>query len=52
MSHLHDAASARLPTDRPSKWMRAGKMRPAVLLWALGVPIPLILIFFLIRGCM
>ncbi len=28
-----------------------GKVRTGVLLWALGVPIPLLLIFFLFRGC-
>jgi hypothetical protein len=32
-------------------WARPGKMRPAILLWALGVPIPLIILFLLIRGC-
>ena len=31
---------------------RPGRIRPAILLWALGVPIPLIVLFFLIRGCM
>lgn len=30
---------------------RFGKMRPAILLWALGVPIPFVLLFLLIRGC-
>lgn len=30
---------------------REGKVRTAVLLWALGVPLPLVLIFLLIRGC-
>ncbi len=33
-------------------WSRPGKIRPAILLWALGVPIPLILLVFLLRGCM
>lgn len=34
------------------KWSeRSGKVRPALLLWALGVPIPLVLLFLLIRGC-
>lgn len=33
------------------RW-RAGKMRPKILLWALGVPIPIIIVIFLIRGCM
>lgn len=31
---------------------RAGKVRVGVLLWALGVPIPIILILLLIRSCM
>ena len=52
MNPQHDAAGPQLPRYRPSKWMRAGKMRPAILLWALGIPIPLILLFFLLRGCM
>lgn len=30
---------------------KAGKVRPGILLWALGVPIPLILLFWLMRGC-
>jgi|GEM_PF-3192185 len=30
---------------------RRGKVRPAILLWALGVPIPLVLLFLLIRSC-
>ncbi len=30
---------------------RAGKLRTGVLLWALGVPIPLLILFFLFRGC-
>jgi len=29
----------------------AGKVRPMVLLWALGVPIPLLIVIFVIRGC-
>lgn len=41
-------------THRPlsQKWSRSGKVRPGILLWALGVPIPLILLVLLIRGCM
>ena len=31
---------------------RAGKVRTGILLWALGVPIPLVLLFLLVRGCM
>lgn len=30
---------------------RPGKIRPMILLWALGVPIPIILILLLMRGC-
>lgn len=38
--------------DHRTRWpARDGKIRPAVLLWALGVPIPLVLIFLLIRSC-
>lgn len=33
------------------RWNRHGKVRHGILLWLLGVPIPLILLFFLIRGC-
>jgi len=29
----------------------AGKVRPMVLLWALGVPLPIVLIILLVRGC-
>ncbi len=28
-----------------------GKVRPAVLLWALGVPLPIVLLILVIRGC-
>lgn len=31
---------------------RSGKVRPMVLLWALGVPIPIILVLLLLRSCM
>lgn len=30
---------------------REGKVRTGILLWALGIPLPLILLFFLLRGC-
>jgi len=30
---------------------RAGKVRSSILLWALGVPIPIILLIALFRGC-
>lgn len=30
---------------------RAGKVRMGILLWALGVPIPIILLIALFRGC-
>ena len=28
-----------------------GKVKPAILLWALGVPIPIVILFLLFRGC-
>lgn len=31
---------------------RPGKARTAILLWLLGVPIPLIILFFLLKSCM
>ena len=35
----------------PGRWARAGKVRPMILLWALGVPIPLVLLIVLLRSC-
>ncbi len=35
---------------RRNRQLEAGKIG-WVLLWALGVPIPILLIFFLLRGC-
>jgi len=35
---------------KETKPLQAGKAG-WILLWALGVPIPLLLIFFLLRGC-
>jgi hypothetical protein len=40
--------SAPRPISNPSD---AGRVRPMILLWALGVPIPIILVILLIRGC-
>jgi len=31
--------------------IKSGKMHTGILLWALGIPLPLILLFFLFRGC-
>ena len=45
------ALDAGLPESSAKHRAPAGKIRPAVLLWALGVPIPLVLIFVLVRGC-
>lgn len=36
---------------KPNQWTRSGKMRTGILLWALGIPIPLVLLFVLLRGC-
>lgn len=37
-----------MTNEDPSK---AGKMRPGILLWALGVPIPVLLLIYLLKGC-
>ena len=37
-----------MPT-MPSR--RSGRVKPMILLWALGIPLPIILIVFLLRGC-
>lgn len=29
----------------------AGKIKPMVLLWAIGIPLPIVLIIALVRGC-
>jgi hypothetical protein len=46
-------ASLRQPTGTTpqNRWLRSGRIRPIILLWALGVPIPIILLVLLIRGC-
>jgi len=44
-SHWTDALSFRQWSDR------SGKVRTAALLWALGVPFPIVLLVFLFRGC-
>ena len=36
---------------RSSTAGRKGKVKTGILLWALGVPIPFILLFVLLRGC-
>jgi hypothetical protein len=46
------AIDGHTPSLPNSRLVRSGKVRVGILLWALGVPIPLILLFFLIRGCM
>jgi hypothetical protein len=38
------------PVDRTFE-RALGKVRPMILLWALGVPIPIVLIILLVRGC-
>jgi hypothetical protein len=30
---------------------RSGRVRPAILLWALGIPLPIVLLVLLFRGC-
>ena len=30
---------------------RSGRVKPAILLWALGIPLPIVLLVLLFRGC-
>jgi hypothetical protein len=30
---------------------QAGKVRTGILLWALGIPLPIILIIWMVKGC-
>jgi len=32
-------------------WDQAGKIKPMVLLWAIGIPLPIVIIIALVRGC-
>jgi len=36
--------------ERLKRWKQQGKMG-YILLWALGVPIPVLFLFYLLRGC-
>lgn len=52
----HNKAESRVPTPvnphrKQTRYSRPGKIKGALLMWLLGVPIPLILLFFLIKGC-
>jgi hypothetical protein len=40
----------KLPAKLKGHW-RAAKVRMGLLLFALGVPLPLVLLFVLLRGC-
>lgn len=53
-ARLAECAGVERPVVTPAqgRWARAGKVRTAILLWALGVPIPLVLLFVAIRGCL
>jgi len=48
-----DPSPPRDPVLTPlRRWQtRSGKAKIGILMWLLGVPIPLILLFFLIRSC-
>ncbi len=47
------AAAAAARTEEPARGFasRAGKVRPVILLWALGVPIPILIVVLVIRSC-
>jgi hypothetical protein len=38
-----------IPT--PESPRNAGKARTAILLWLLGIPIPIIILFFVLKSC-
>ena len=38
-------------TQAKRLWLCPARIRPAVLLWALGVPLPIILVIVVLRGC-
>lgn len=40
-----------MKTNSTGSGPREGKVKMGILLWALGVPIPFVLLFLLIRGC-
>jgi hypothetical protein len=40
------------PKPGPTIPSRPGKARTAILLWLIGIPIPIIILIFLVKGCM
>jgi hypothetical protein len=40
-----------MPTHEPIPTQRSGRVNWTVLLWAVGVPLPIVLIVALLRGC-
>ncbi len=50
-NELRSGLSERLPSAY-LRTARVGKAKWGILLWLLGVPIPVILLIFLVRGCM
>ena len=46
-----DALPARVHPRMRDLRARAGKARYALLLWLLGVPLPIILLIWLVKGC-
>lgn len=47
----HGDATGKAPPARAGFAARAGKVRPVILLWALGVPIPILIVVLVIRSC-
>lgn len=48
--------SAARGSQEPSRsacppWSRPAKARTAILLWLIGIPIPIIILIFLVKGC-
>jgi hypothetical protein len=48
---LHHLTCSEHDSPRCRSAVRAGRVRPMILLWALGIPVPILLVIFLIRGC-
>lgn len=47
-THTPDPSQPRTPDPRANE---AGKIKPMVLLWALGIPLPIVLIIWGVKSC-
>lgn len=49
--HYEDYGNPVSPVAQGGLGWRAGKVKWAILMWLLGIPLPIILIVLLVRGC-